>query len=319
MGELTASGVKAPDDPTRQQILERVRAWIDDAYLLLLQALEIRNNIPYDIEREIREWDIKSPGYGWLRWVWFAVPPYHVTITSITQTATVRWRVRENYIRQCADALLALLRHLPQELAAIQVEQKGEKPESSPTVPSGADANGWLTVTEAALIATCNSGVISNAVKAASSRAMAETGAFAALTPRTYPAGNWNEPHGQNPPRARTPYRKRWIKRRRSRRAGTADSAALLLREDFFRPCLANGRGLFRCAVAYQACLWCIVWPHYAPCMTAITAQRDAEVWHERQQQDQAGFGTARRTRGRTFYRLSSTFAIARQLRKAGR
>jgi hypothetical protein len=90
-------GVTTPRQERFRAVVDHVEALTGQAGRLLSRVLEGQHAIPADIAHEIREWERKSPGYGWgwVRWLWFAVPIQHV-------------HRFENYPQVAATALLAL-------------------------------------------------------------------------------------------------------------------------------------------------------------------------------------------------------------------
>jgi hypothetical protein len=87
--------VRPPENPRLRPIVDHVNVLTRNAYQLLFRVLERQTQIPADIAEEIREWEEKSYGYGWIRWLWYATP-----------IRDIRWC--RNYAQAAATALLSL-------------------------------------------------------------------------------------------------------------------------------------------------------------------------------------------------------------------
>jgi hypothetical protein len=72
-GRTWLGGVVIPQDEARRVIVEYVGGLTDRAVRLLKVVLEHDSQIPADIQQEIRASNEKSYGYGWVRWLWYAV------------------------------------------------------------------------------------------------------------------------------------------------------------------------------------------------------------------------------------------------------
>jgi hypothetical protein len=68
------------------------------AHKLLLALLDGPHQIPADVEQGIREWDRQRYGFGWVRWLWFAVPLQHVhRYENYAQVAATALRELRDY------------------------------------------------------------------------------------------------------------------------------------------------------------------------------------------------------------------------------
>lgn len=92
---LIAWGVDTPKDGDRMAVVDHVNGLTHQAEDLLKRVLKYDSQISPEEQQEIREWEIRKRGYGWVQWICYST--------------VVRYFSRiENYRQIAASALLSL-------------------------------------------------------------------------------------------------------------------------------------------------------------------------------------------------------------------
>jgi hypothetical protein len=97
--QLGFPGVRTPEDRRLRCVVDHVEALTAQADRLLMTALEGPHRIPADWVQYIREGHQQGYGYyGWVRWLWFAVPVQHVhRFENYAQVAATALRVLRDW------------------------------------------------------------------------------------------------------------------------------------------------------------------------------------------------------------------------------
>jgi len=66
---------QAPEDRGRRCVVEHLHVLTDQAHKALLSMLAGQHGIPADVVQDIRDFDQRCPGNGWIRWLWFSTIP----------------------------------------------------------------------------------------------------------------------------------------------------------------------------------------------------------------------------------------------------
>jgi hypothetical protein len=75
--QLGSPGVRDPENRRLRPVLDDVRALTNKATRLLFSVLDGPHQIPADVAQGIRDWEQQHYGFGWIRWLRFAIPPQH--------------------------------------------------------------------------------------------------------------------------------------------------------------------------------------------------------------------------------------------------
>src|SRR5262249_44516049 len=108
----TPPWVIPPDDMQRRAIVEHVSELTRTASRLLLRVLDVANQIPDDLRKQIQEWEGQYPGKGWLRWLRYAV------------CTTGRLDRIENYAQVAVTGLMKLREAVGAEHTRARSEKK---------------------------------------------------------------------------------------------------------------------------------------------------------------------------------------------------
>jgi hypothetical protein len=120
--QLGSLGVRDPQNPCLQPIVDYVNTLTHEAHELLFAVLAGPNRIPPDVADDIRGWEQQRYGFGWVRWLWFATRVQHV-------------HRLENYAQVAADALHQLGKwHSPEQ--QLESESKGRPNTDLQTKPN---------------------------------------------------------------------------------------------------------------------------------------------------------------------------------------
>jgi hypothetical protein len=119
----------------------------------LFSVLDGPHQIPADVAQEIRDWEQQHYGFGWIRWLWFAVPlQHHHRYENYPQVAVTALRELRDWCRPdgqqkvssvTVEQAPALAAATPPAVEAIAPALCAGVPGSKPH-PDGLEGGRWL-------------------------------------------------------------------------------------------------------------------------------------------------------------------------------